>query len=593
MPQNMSLNIKLWLSLSMGLCGAVGAAWAVPNAGAMGVARAAESAATEKPAEPVSEEDKKLAEECAKLGFGPGKEGQEKAKAAAEGEGPTARKAAMCRASVPIQALKGGTPKDTPADETPKAEATKPTASAEKVAPPPTGSAVRVSGPAEYADESKRGFAAAYGADKAQGYADAVSGKTEATKLNKSPKYDEGMASGLNQVMKSTREGTRDGAQRTVDVNRVAYDQAYAKAAAKVQSAPSVAEGETLGISRAQYAVVRPGELITPGVPNNDRTLVNEAAVRQISTRGGPVINEWANSLNLDSSRLSSDFGPRNTGIPGASRYHRGIDLAGEYKKPVTVPAGGTVVRSSCSRSGYGCQVMVDHGNGYATLYGHLTGANMPRLGQNVMAGQQIGNVGNTGTSSGPHLHFEVRYRGSQINPASIRLADMSRGAQPTNGGQGVQWAAQPSGPRATPVAQTVATVANFVAPQMAQSLNPVVQGIGQLEQAGAVRVSGQQQGVLGMITSFLGGGQGGGSGGGGGGSGGSGGAYQTAEPLPIVDFDQLDPETRQSVLDQWGVTNGVTNNAGNARSPQPNLGFCQGTESLNNSGLVRGICLL
>jgi hypothetical protein len=267
----------------------------------------------------------KLAAECAKLGFTPDQEGQKKAKSAADGEGPGAQKAALCLTSIPQQALKGGKTTQTEMEsnkaEANKADPKKPIKPIEKAQ---TGTTDKRLGAYadDYTDESQRGLAAAYGKEKAQGYADAISGKIDATKFNKNEKYDDGVESGLKQVKKSVREGTRDGAQRTVDVNRVAYDQAYAKAAARVQGASSVAEGETRGITLAKEAVVRPGEITVPGVPNNDRTLVNEAAVTKIATGGGPNIESWANELGLGDARYSSGFGPRNATCKNGCRWH-------------------------------------------------------------------------------------------------------------------------------------------------------------------------------------------------------------------------------------------------------------------------------
>jgi murein DD-endopeptidase MepM/ murein hydrolase activator NlpD len=97
---------------------------------------------------------------------------------------------------------------------------------------------------------------------------------------------------------------------------------------------------------------------------------------------------------------------------------HRAIDIGARSGTPVTASDGGYVIASKTGgwNNGYGNMVMVDHGNGYVTLYAHLNSIYV-RQGENVSKGQQIGTVGNTGNSTGPHLHFEVRYQGVARNP--------------------------------------------------------------------------------------------------------------------------------------------------------------------------------
>jgi murein DD-endopeptidase MepM/ murein hydrolase activator NlpD len=95
---------------------------------------------------------------------------------------------------------------------------------------------------------------------------------------------------------------------------------------------------------------------------------------------------------------------------------HLAIDIAIGVGTPVSAADGGVVVFSGWSAVGYGNMVMIDHGNGFQTLYAHLTAA-MVRCGQSVGRGQTIGTGGSTGNSTGPHLHFEMRYMGGFVNP--------------------------------------------------------------------------------------------------------------------------------------------------------------------------------
>lgn len=112
---------------------------------------------------------------------------------------------------------------------------------------------------------------------------------------------------------------------------------------------------------------------------------------------------------------ISSRFGRRLHPIFHTWRMHTGVDIGAGYGAPVRAAAAGQVVVAG-EISGYGNAIVVDHGNGLATLYGHLSRFGV-RQGQRVGAGDTIGAVGNTGNSTGPHLHFEVRVNGTPVDP--------------------------------------------------------------------------------------------------------------------------------------------------------------------------------
>ncbi len=95
---------------------------------------------------------------------------------------------------------------------------------------------------------------------------------------------------------------------------------------------------------------------------------------------------------------------------------HRAIDIGSWLGNPVVASDSGYVVYAGWDRTGYGNLVIIDHGNGYRTYYAHLSKIYV-RVGDSVAQGQQIGAVGSTGRSTGPHLHFEIRYRNVQRNP--------------------------------------------------------------------------------------------------------------------------------------------------------------------------------
>jgi len=132
-----------------------------------------------------------------------------------------------------------------------------------------------------------------------------------------------------------------------------------------------------------------------------------------------PYVLKLANSggmaLPLSSYTVTSDYGPRNTGIEGASTFHNGIDLAASYGTPIYASAAGQVSFSGSS-GGYGLLVKIKHDGGVETRYGHCSTL-LVSSGEYVEKGQVIALVGSTGTSSGNHVHFEVRINGEPVDP--------------------------------------------------------------------------------------------------------------------------------------------------------------------------------
>jgi murein DD-endopeptidase MepM/ murein hydrolase activator NlpD len=113
--------------------------------------------------------------------------------------------------------------------------------------------------------------------------------------------------------------------------------------------------------------------------------------------------------------RLTSGFGKRKAPTAGASTYHKGQDWAVPRNTPVYASSGGKVIKAGWG-SGYGYCVYIDHGNGMVTRYAHLNKV-LVKAGQRVSQGERIGLSGNTGISSGPHLHFEILVNGKQVDP--------------------------------------------------------------------------------------------------------------------------------------------------------------------------------
>ncbi|MCT4596079.1 MAG: M23 family metallopeptidase [Anaeromicrobium sp.] len=116
--------------------------------------------------------------------------------------------------------------------------------------------------------------------------------------------------------------------------------------------------------------------------------------------------------------RITSKFGYRLSPLTNRRQFHKGIDIANKTGTNILSAANGIVVFSD-RMSGYGNTLIISHGYGYRTVYAHNQ-RNLVKVGQKVTKGQLIAKMGNTGRSTGPHVHFEVHYNGKRINPMKI-----------------------------------------------------------------------------------------------------------------------------------------------------------------------------
>jgi murein DD-endopeptidase MepM/ murein hydrolase activator NlpD len=116
--------------------------------------------------------------------------------------------------------------------------------------------------------------------------------------------------------------------------------------------------------------------------------------------------------------RVTSSYGTRKDPFTGKPKMHRGIDFAGKIGTELMAVAPGRVI-SAGERVGYGLTVEVDHGLGFTTLYAHLSQAKVAR-GDWVRPGTVVGLGGSSGRSTGPHLHYEIRYKGEPFNPSNF-----------------------------------------------------------------------------------------------------------------------------------------------------------------------------
>ena len=113
--------------------------------------------------------------------------------------------------------------------------------------------------------------------------------------------------------------------------------------------------------------------------------------------------------------QITGSFGERIDPFNGEGAFHSGVDIGSSYGHPIVAPADG-VVTVTDTMGGYGKTIMIDHGSGISTRYGHLSGFAVT-AGQHVQRGDIIGYVGESGRSTGPHLHYEVRINDTPVNP--------------------------------------------------------------------------------------------------------------------------------------------------------------------------------
>ena len=118
------------------------------------------------------------------------------------------------------------------------------------------------------------------------------------------------------------------------------------------------------------------------------------------------------------SGRISSGYGDTHPYF-GKPRFHDAVDIVAEEGAPIVAPASGRVVHANLHEGNYGAVLEIDHGDGLVTRYAHLKSIEV-KVGQHIVAGELIARVGNTGISTGPHLHLQVLRNGKSIDPAEV-----------------------------------------------------------------------------------------------------------------------------------------------------------------------------
>ncbi len=128
---------------------------------------------------------------------------------------------------------------------------------------------------------------------------------------------------------------------------------------------------------------------------------------------------------NKDLTRTASGYGPRIHPIYKISKFHFGMDFTAPEGTEVYATGNGTIVKVQSSQRGLGKHIIIDHGFGYQSIYGHLSNFNV-RVGQKVQRGDVIGFVGNTGLSLANHLHYEIKLNGMNVDPVNYYFEDLT-----------------------------------------------------------------------------------------------------------------------------------------------------------------------
>ncbi len=146
-------------------------------------------------------------------------------------------------------------------------------------------------------------------------------------------------------------------------------------------------------------------------VKNKEQLLLHTPAIQPVS--------------NKDLNRIASGYGYRIDPVYKTTKFHAGLDFSAPQGTPIYATADGKVTTAGNMGNGYGNHVIINHGYGYETLFGHMVRVKA-RNGQMVKRGEVIGWVGSTGKSTGPHCHYEVHKNGEKINPIYFFFNDLS-----------------------------------------------------------------------------------------------------------------------------------------------------------------------
>ncbi|MBS1759102.1 MAG: M23 family metallopeptidase [Bacteroidetes bacterium] len=169
---------------------------------------------------------------------------------------------------------------------------------------------------------------------------------------------------------------------------------------------------KTLATLKARIAAQKKSyDQVESLVKNKEQLLAHTPAIQPVS--------------NKDLNRIASGFGYRIDPVYKTTKFHAGLDFSAPQGTPIYATADGTVTTAGNTGNGYGNHVIINHGYGYETLYGHMVRVKV-RNGQTIKRGEVIGWVGSTGKSTGPHCHYEVHKNGEKIDPIYFFYNDLT-----------------------------------------------------------------------------------------------------------------------------------------------------------------------
>ena len=240
--------------------------------------------------------------------------------------------------------------------------------------------------------------------------------------------YDNNLLNELKDTEEVIRQKTEDVAQEEKETSKLVEEQKITLASLESLKAEKSATMKAYEQDEAKYdQIVKSNEAASQEVAR----LIAQATAAAASSGGEEVVytggklNWPVPSRAASSSSLSSGFVNRKRPIGSGWEKHTGYDIPAAYGANIVAAEGGTVITAGWV-NGYGNTVMINHGGGIVTLYGHNSSLTVSR-GQKVTRGQTIAKCGSTGNSTGNHCHFEVRVNGSPVNPASyLGVANIS-----------------------------------------------------------------------------------------------------------------------------------------------------------------------
>lgn len=240
----------------------------------------------------------------------------------------------------------------------------------------------------------------------------------KATYISEISRYDQEQLQAFKEqtrLVEATKEDL-DGQKETLDAEQEAAEQEYANIEALVAEKEAQITSISGDIADKEAAIAEYDRQLAAqdsAIASLEAAVAAEKAALNARHYSGGMFTWPCPNYTY----ISSDYGYRTHPIYGVQKFHSGLDLAASYGDAVLAAYEGTVVASSYDSS-MGNYIMINHGDGLYTVYMHLQSSYVSK-GQDVSAGEQIGAVGSTGSSTGPHLHFSVRLNGSYVSPWS------------------------------------------------------------------------------------------------------------------------------------------------------------------------------